>query len=63
MRIRSGLERLPVTGGRLVSHNYNLKDSPGGDTPGVQKAFLEYFSESPESIVEIAETQCLVIKQ
>ena len=52
-----------VTGGRLVSHNYNLKASPGGDTPGVRKAFLKYFSESPDIIVEIAETQCLVIKQ
>ena len=52
-----------VTGGRLVSHNYNLKANPGGDTPGVKKAFLEYFSESPDIIVEIAETQCLVIKQ
>ena len=33
-----------VSGGRLISHNFNLKDSPGGNTPGVKQAFLEYFS-------------------
>ena len=51
-----------VTGGRLVSHNFNLKDGVGGDTPGVQAAFYEYFSGNEHKIIEIAETQCLVIK-
>ncbi len=51
-----------VDGGRLVSHNYNLKDSPGGRTPGVKKAFLEYFSGQEHKIIEIDETQCMVLK-
>ena len=51
-----------VDGGRLVSHNYNLKNSPGGRTPGVKKAFLEYFSGQEHKIIEIAETQCMVLK-
>jgi len=49
-------------GGRLISHNYNLKDSPGGNTPGVKKAFVEFFKGKTSQIVEIAETQCLVVK-
>ena len=49
-------------GGRLVSHNYNEKKNPGGRTPGVKKAFQEYFSDREHKIIEIAETQCLVIK-
>ncbi len=49
-------------GGRLVSHNYNLKDTDGGTTPGVKKAFFEYFAGVEHQIIEIAETQCLVIK-
>ena len=51
-----------VKGGRLVSHNYNLKDTDGGDTPGVKKAFDEYFSEQSYMVIEIAETQCIVVK-
>ena len=51
-----------VPGGRIVSHNFNLKDSPGGRTPGVRKAFLEFFSACEHKIIEVAETQCLVIK-
>ena len=50
------------SGGRLISHNYNLKDSPGGNTPGVNKAFAEFFKGKTSQIVEIAETQCLVVK-
>jgi O-methyltransferase len=49
-------------GGRLISHNYNLKDSPGGNTPGVKSAFCEFFEGNTSSIVEIAETQCLIVK-
>ena len=51
-----------VIGGRLVSHNFNLKNGLGGDTPGVQEAFHEYFSGNEHEIIEIAETQCMVIK-
>ena len=49
-------------GGRLVSHNYNLKFSDGGDTPGVKQAFDDYFIDRKHLVIEIAETQCLVIK-
>ena len=49
-------------GGRLVSHNYNLKFTDGGDTPGVKEAFDNYFANQPHIVVEIAETQCLVVK-
>jgi O-methyltransferase len=49
-------------GGRLVSHNFNEKDNPGGRTPGVRKAFREFFAGSEHKIIEIAETQCMVIK-
>lgn len=51
-----------VSGGRIISHNYNLTGGHGGNTPGVKKAFEEYFSENRHHIVEVAETQCLVIK-
>jgi len=51
-----------VAGGRLISHNYNLKGSPGGRTPGVKKAFSDYFSGEEYRVIEIAETQCMVIK-
>ena len=51
-----------VEGGRLISHNYNLKDSPGGRTPGVKEAFNRYFRDKEHKIIEIAETQCMVIK-
>jgi len=49
-------------GGRLVSHNYGLKFTDGGDTPGVKEAFESYFADQRHVVVEIAETQCLVIK-
>ena len=51
-----------ASGGRIVSHNFNLKDNAGGRTPGVKKAFYEYFSGQEYKIIEIAETQCLVQK-
>ncbi len=51
-----------VSGGRLVSHNYNIKRSPGGNTPGVKDAFFEFFDGQEEKIIEIAETQCMVVK-
>lgn len=49
-------------GGRLISHNYNLKNSPGGNTPGVKKAFDQFFSGRTSQIIEIAETQCVIVK-
>lgn len=49
-------------GGRIISHNYNLKASPGGDTPGVKKAFFEFFENRTSEVIEIAETQCIVVK-
>ena len=51
-----------LPGGRLVSHNYNLKDTDGGDTPGVKEAFKDYFEDDFIRVVEIAETQCIIIK-
>jgi len=52
-----------VPGGRIVSHNYNLKKSRGVQTPGVKTAFREYFKGKEHQIIEIAETQCMVIKE
>ena len=46
-----------VKDGRIVSHDYNAVD-----VPGVRKAFLEFFSNNPEKIIEIADTQVLVVK-
>jgi hypothetical protein len=48
--------------GRIISHNYNLSPIPGGDTPGVKAAFMEYFEGREYSFIEIADTQCMVIK-
>jgi hypothetical protein len=50
------------SGGRLISHNYNSVCYDIDDTPGVKKAFKEYFKENPHIIIEVAETQCLVMK-
>lgn len=49
-------------GGRLISHNYNSVCYDMDDTPGVKKAFTEYFKDQLHLIVETAETQCLVMK-
>ena len=49
-------------GGRLISHNYNSVCYDIDDTPGVKKAFKEYFKDRQHLIVEVAETQCLVMK-
>ncbi len=51
-----------VSGGWLVSHNYNLTYGKWGDTPGVKKAFLEYFKSDACRIVEIADTHALIVK-
>ncbi|OGT37145.1 MAG: hypothetical protein A3F11_08220 [Gammaproteobacteria bacterium RIFCSPHIGHO2_12_FULL_37_14] len=49
-------------GGRLISHNYNSVCYDIDDTPGVKEAFKEYFKDRLYLIVEVAETQCLVVK-
>jgi hypothetical protein len=51
-----------TTHGRIISHNYNLTYGKGGDTPGVRLAFEEYFQGKEYLIIEIADTQCLVVK-
>lgn len=51
-----------VSGGWVVTHNYNLTYGKWGNTPGVEKAYKEYLKDDACRIVEIAETQALVIK-
>ena len=46
-----------ASGGRIISHDYNA-----ASMPGVKKAFLEFFENSPEKIIEIADSQVLAIK-
>ncbi len=46
-----------VTGGRIVSHDYNTMS-----IPGVKKAFKEFFKNHDEKLIEIADTQIMVIK-
>ena len=46
-----------ISGGRIISHDYNTTSMPG-----VKKAFFEFFKGSPEKLIEIADTQVMVIK-
>ncbi len=46
-----------VVGGRIVSHDYNTNSMPG-----IKQAFSEFFMHQPEKIIEIADTQVMVIK-
>lgn len=46
-----------VEDGRIISHDYNAFD-----VPGVRKAFLEFFSDHPEKLIEVSDTQVLVVK-
>lgn len=46
-----------VTGGRIICHDYN-----NVDCPGVKRAFQEFFADSPERIIDIADTQGMVVK-
>lgn len=46
-----------VAGGRIISHDYN-----NVDCPGVKKAFKEFFADHPEIIIDIADSQAMVIK-
>lgn len=42
-------------GGIIISHNYI-------DTPGVRKAFDDFFKDKPEPIIEMPGSQCLIVK-
>lgn len=44
-------------GGIILTHDYNSID-----TPGVRKAFDEFFVDKPETIVELWDSQCLIVK-
>lgn len=44
-------------GGMLLSHDYRSISCPG-----VRRAFDEFFREKPEPIVELWDTQCLIVK-
>ena len=46
-----------VNGGRIVSHDYNTNSMPG-----IKKAFSEFFMNQPEKIIDIADSQVIVIK-
>lgn len=45
-----------VRGGLILSHNYSNLD-------GVRKAFDEFFTDMPESVIELSTSQCIVVKQ
>ena len=51
-----------VSGGWIVTHNYNLTYGKWGNTPGVKKSFKEFLKGDSCRIVEIAETQALIVK-
>lgn len=42
-------------GGVIISHDYI-------DTPGVRKAFDEFFTDKPEPIIELSGSQCMIVK-
>ena len=46
-----------TSGGRIVCHDYNTNSMPG-----LKKAFSEFFKDEPEKIIEIADSQVMVIK-
>jgi hypothetical protein len=46
-----------ITGGRIVSHDYN-----SSSMVGPKKAFKEFFRDNPEKIIDIADSQVMVIK-
>lgn len=47
-----------LPGGAILSHDYRC-----AHTPGVKKAFDEFFQDKPEKIIELWDTQALIIKQ
>ncbi|KAB2669789.1 MAG: hypothetical protein DVB31_05580 [Verrucomicrobia bacterium] len=46
-----------VPGGILVSHDYGYRP-----TPGVKRAFDEYFAGSTQTVLRLWDTQCVVVK-
>ena len=46
-----------VVGGRIVSHDYNTNSMPG-----VKQAFSEFFMDQPEKIIDMNDSQVMVIK-
>lgn len=46
-----------VSDGRIISHDYNASD-----VSGIKKAFIEFFKDQQEKIIEIADTQVMIIK-
>ena len=46
-----------ISSGRIVSHDYNTNSMPG-----IKKAFSEFFKNEPEKIIEIADSQVMVVK-
>ena len=46
-----------VVGGRIVSHDYNTNSMPG-----VKQAFSEFFMGQPEKIIDMNDSQVMVIK-
>jgi hypothetical protein len=46
-----------VRGALLVSHDYNRLDAPG-----VKRAFNEFFSDKPETVIPLWDTQCVFTK-
>ena len=46
-----------TSGGRIVCHDYNTNSMPG-----IKKAFSEFFKDELEKIIEIADSQVMVIK-
>ena len=48
-----------VTGGIILSHDYNSMSCPG-----VTKAFSQFMTDKPESVLELGgTTQCMIVKQ
>jgi O-methyltransferase len=47
-----------VKGGRIISHDYNNVQ----DIEGIKKAFKEFFKNHNEKLIEIADTQIMVVK-
>jgi len=46
-----------VKGGRIITHDYNA-----GDIGGVKLAVQKFFRDSPEKIIEVADTQSIIIR-
>lgn len=44
-----------ISGGIMISHDYGI-------LAGVEQAFLEFFADKPEEIIDMPTTQCMVVK-